>query len=155
MLISEKYTSKPLPFWSQCLSRFFSECKHTILGTSLYFFFLCSALSFLHRFCWQLSMFFSPFHCIPFCALPRQSFVLVVCNLRCEAHIQPLMYVKFLSTHMQHIYFPLVILFTFLCLLDDFSLRQALLVGWTSGDGSLAYRVLLYDSSLLNSPVLL
>lgn len=78
-----------------------------------------------------------------------------VCNLLCETDILPLIYVKFLSTLIQHSHFPLVIICTFLCLLDDFCLRQALLVGWTSGDTTLAYRVLLCDSSLLNSPVLL
>lgn len=101
-------------------------------------------------------MLFSPFHRIPFCAFPRQSIILeVVCNLLYEADILPWMYAEFLSTHRQHIHFPLVIIFTFLCLLDDLCLRQASLVGWTSGDTTLAYRVLLCDSSLPNSPVLL
>lgn len=55
------------------------------------------------------------------------------------------------SAHTQHIHFPLVIIPAFLCWLDNFCLKQALLVGWTSGDSP----DLLCNSSLSNSPMLL
>lgn len=143
-----KITLERLPFWNQHLSRFFSEYKHMKFGPILCFllWIITPALILMECF----SMFFPSFCHVLFCTFPRQSIILVlVCNLLCETDILPLIYVKFLSTLIQDSDFPLVIICSFLCLLDNFCLRQALLVGWTSGDTTLAYRALLYDLSLL------